>query len=225
MKPINKIYWLYIPLAFMVVQIGIDLFLPLHLREAAHSENGLHETLQFIVIGAGFFLAAVTLLQMNRRTNPLMTGWLALAALGCFYVAGEEISWGQHLLGWATPDVWQSVNDQQETNLHNTSSWLDQKPRLLLLIGVVSGGLIIPLLRRFYPALLPDRLREFYPPSYLWLIAALALGVKLLEKFTESFDIVLFQRASEVEELYLYYFVLLYLISLRRYCRVASPGG
>src|SRR3546814_4167282 len=54
-------------------------------------------------------------------------------------MAGEEASWGQHYAGWLTPDNWQALNDQGETNLHNTSSWLDQKPRTLLEIGVIVG--------------------------------------------------------------------------------------
>lgn len=211
----SRIWWLYIPLAFMAVQTGIEIFLPLQLRETIHSENGPHETLQFLVAAAGFFIAIATLMQINRRNEPLMTGWLALAALGCFYVAGEEISWGQHLLDWTTPDFWLDVNDQQETNLHNTSSWLDQKPRLLLEIGVLTGGLLIPLLKKHKPSLVPARFEPYYPPAYLWVIALLALGPKLMEKVAESIDIVLFQRVSEVEELYLFYFVLLYLLALR----------
>lgn len=37
-----------------------------------------------------------------------------------FFVAfGEEISWGQRIFGWDTPDMLLEINAQGETNLHN----------------------------------------------------------------------------------------------------------
>ncbi len=43
-----------------------------------------------------------------------------IGALGSLYIAGEEMSWGQHFFHWNTPEYWAEVNRQQETNLHNT---------------------------------------------------------------------------------------------------------
>ena len=74
---------------------------------------------------------------------------------------GGGDSWGQHFLGWESSEFWQDINDQSETNLHNTSSWLDQKPRLILEIGVMVGGIVIPLLIKFKKGLLPARFNEF----------------------------------------------------------------
>lgn len=44
---------------------------------------------------------------------------LAGLAAFCFLVAGEEISWGQRLLGFAPPEVFLEHNYQQELNFHN----------------------------------------------------------------------------------------------------------
>lgn len=44
--------------------------------------------------------------------------YLALA-VACFLVAGEELSWGQWLFHWATPQGLSNLNLQHETNLHN----------------------------------------------------------------------------------------------------------
>ena len=38
------------------------------------------------------------------------------------FVAGEEISWGQRLIGFATPDALMDINAQEEFNLHNIDS-------------------------------------------------------------------------------------------------------
>ena len=45
--------------------------------------------------------------------------WMILGALALFYFAGVELSWGQHILKWDSPDLFKQVNRQEETNLHN----------------------------------------------------------------------------------------------------------
>lgn len=219
----KKIWWLWIPLSLIVAQAIIEFFVPTEHLPALHSESGPHETLQAILLIISFFVALWTIVRMNKK--PLwLVGWLLLAAFCTFYVAGEEISWGQHILQWNTPEYWAGLNDQGETNLHNTSSWLDQKPRLILLIGVTVGGLIFPLLQKFKPKALPEKFAIIYPPAYLWVTAALALGINLSDKIAEAVvDQSLFHRGSEVEELYLFYFVLLYLFALRR--RIMQQQG
>jgi hypothetical protein len=57
----------------------------------------------------------------NHRATRII---LLLAALMFFFVAGEEISWGQRIFGWVTPEIWQKINVQQETNLHNVNKHL-----------------------------------------------------------------------------------------------------
>lgn len=214
---LNKIFWLWIPLIYIGVQLIAEIVLPQSIMAPMHNENGPVETLQFLIISAAFITAILTLTKMKNIKPKWLIGWISLAALCCLYVAGEEVSWGQHILDWSTPEFWAGVNDQNETNLHNTSSWFDQKPRLILLIGVVVGGLIIPLLQRFKPSILPKKFESIFPPATLGIIAAVALSTNLLDKIFELFTGHPFlSRGSEIEELYLFYFVLLYLIALRR---------
>lgn len=148
--------------------------------------------------------------------EKLLRLWFFLASICCLYVAGEEVSWGQHIWDWATPDFWGHVNDQQETNLHNTSSWLDQKPRLILLLGIFCGGVIAPLLQKKNILKLPPSLNIIMPSSKLGLIACFAFIPYIVEKIFELYDVRIFVRFSEVQELYMFYFVLLYLVMLRR---------
>jgi len=207
----KKIWWLWLPVAFLGLQIVLELTLPAATLARLHTENSPHELLQFAAIAGAFVVALMALLKPGIRAQKGLAAWIALAAVCSLYVAGEEISWGQHFMAWTTPEFWAAVNDQQETNLHNTTSWLDQKPRLLLELGVITGGLIIPLLMKYRPQLVPQKFALIYPPSYLAAIALIALGVKLVDSFTG-----LFERGSEVEELYLYYFILLYLVALKK---------
>lgn len=214
---LHPVLWLIVPVLIMIAQICIELFAPPGLLGELHSETGPHEFVEFFVLLIALFVTISALLKIQWDTQRWLGLWLLLAAVCCFYVAGEEVSWGQHFLNWSTPEYWAHINDQNETNLHNTSSWLDQKPRLILLIGVVTGGLLIPLARKFTPKMLPGRFEIIYPPTCLWVIALLALSVKVIDKIDgELKDIIIFSRASEVEELYLFYFVMLYLVALRR---------
>lgn len=209
--------WLWFPLILLVGQIALEIMMPEKILSAILSEGGPHEAFEFIFTAAAFCVALFALKSINWETQKWLGLWVLLAAACCFYVSGEEISWGQHLLHWTTPEFWSGINDQNETNLHNTSSWLDQKPRLILELGVLFGGIIIPLIRRFKPSALPQKFNVIYPPDILSVTAFVALFINCADRIGNNFqDLLLFQRASEMEELYLYFFVLLYLVVLRR---------
>ena len=212
-----KIAWLWIPILVLLVQIALEVSLPHETLAVFLSEGGPHEIFEFLIMAAAFFVALFTLFKINWKTEKLLGTWVALFTLGSFYIAGEEMSWGQQLLHWNTPEFWNQINDQHETNLHNTSDWFDQKPRILLQIGILFGGIIFPLIRKFKPHLLPRKFKIIYPPEILIVTASMALVVNTADRVNDFLkDIVLFERASEVEELYLFYFVLLYLIILRQ---------
>lgn len=212
----KKIWWLYVPVIAILIQIALEITLDAPTLARMHTEGGPHEILQFLAIGAACIVALSALGLPAVRRNKGLLAWFGIAALCSFYVAGEEMSCGQHILHWNTPEYWTAVNDQNETNLHNTSSWLDQKPRILLEIGVIVGGLMIPLLHRFRPAWLPARFAVIYPPAILGVTAGVFLGLKIADSIADALHIRLFERVSEVQELYLFYFVLLYVIWLRR---------
>lgn len=208
-------FWLIVPILLILAQIGLELNFTREQLAPMHSEGGPHETLQSLYIGAAFFMALFMLFRTNWKTQKEIGVVVLLAALGSFYIFGEEISWGQHILNWDTPEYWSAVNDQNETNLHNTSSWLDQKPRLLLFIGIVAAGLVVPALRRWRPDVLPVRFAVLYPSDIL---SVTALGVLLpytVQEIAEHFfHGGVFARVSEVQEVYMYYFVALYLWDL-----------
>ncbi|MDG2471967.1 MAG: hypothetical protein P8M71_02505 [Pseudomonadales bacterium] len=122
-----------------------------------NKESGAVENITAVILALALLLTVSIFFQYRKKTEFLMRdpnsaipfrgftlGWLVVYGLGCVYFLGEEISWGQHLFNWSTPDAWLAVNDQQETNLHNTSALLDQVPRFLLTLGIVIGGLIYP---------------------------------------------------------------------------------
>ncbi len=209
---LHPVLWLWIPIMILIAQSGIELFTPPQYLPDLHSEGGPHEILQFSFATLALLWALRCLWILWPQKNPYLIAWAAFFCLGCTYIAGEEVSWGQHFFDWATPEAWQDMNDQNETNLHNISSWLDQKPKLLLLISVVVGGLIIPALQKWKPGFLPQQFAIIYPSAILGVTAACTVIIKIIDKTQDHFDDKLLTRPSEVEEIYLFYFVLLYLI-------------
>ena len=214
-----KSLWLWLPSSVFGIATIAEPLLSTYANTWLVSEGGPYELLQFFVISVamGFGLYA---LATTPPGHVWLRLWLGLACLGCLYVAGEEISWGQHFMHWSTPEYWAAYNDQNETNFHNTSSWLDQKPRILLIIGVYVGGLIIPALQAKKPGLLPARFDVIYPTRQFAVTALICLFIKLSDKFGEATDLFIYWRGAETEELFIYYFVLLYLILMR--ARIAT---
>lgn len=198
----------YVPLLIMAAQFLSEIFVPVKKLPAFYSEGGPHEAMEAVFLIIALPISIYLYLKLQNKWLKI---WMAIAAVCIFYVAGEELSWGQFIFHWHTPEEWARINDQDETNLHNTSTWLDQKPRAVLEIGVLVGGLIIPALRKWRPYLLPEKWKDIYPGDTVVFTAALALLVKVLNLFKFHGHHV-FWRGSEVMELYLYYFVLLYLI-------------
>jgi len=207
-------FWLVVPVVMLMAQILVEIFVPEQYKAPLNTEGSPLEDIEFLVLLPAIVIAAMLL---PRIQGTWMKIWVALALAGCIYIAGEEESWGQHIFGWSTPDYWAHVNDQDETNLHNTSSWLDQKPRALMFIGIVVGGLIIPALRQWRPSWLPAKFERIYPTDTAVPVSALVLLTYTVDHLWHKIlGYHLFFRVSEVQEFYIYYFLLVYLAELRK---------
>ena len=217
-ETLSALWWLWLPLAGALALLAIAHFFQAGYQAWVAGERGALEFLHVVIPLASLVLALRILARPEVRGRRLLQLWLGLAALGCLYVAGEEASWGQNYLQWSTPEYWQTVNDQGETNLHNTSSWLDQKPRGLLEIGVVIGGILIPLAALRWPQIRRSRLAIILPPMICLPSALIAEFAAMLERILNLFwgAAELPYRTSEVQETYFYLFILLYLVVLRR---------
>src|SRR5690349_2840814 len=93
-------------------------------------------------------------------------------ALIFFFGAGEEISWGQRILGFQTPESLSQVNKQEEFNLHNLSAWEASK------------------------FLDPDRLFDLFWFLFAVLTPAVALVVPSFKKFAGQFVPIVFWGMS-----------------------------
>ena len=69
------------------------------------------------------FLAGILLIATafrERRVLPLCI--YILTGVAFFFAAGEEISWGQRIFGFDTPDSFMDLNRQHEFNIHNIAA-------------------------------------------------------------------------------------------------------
>lgn len=100
-----------------------------------------------------------------------------LVAAFCLFVAGEEFSWGQRLLGYTPPAWFLAHNTQQEATLHNFAGVFG-RPKWSLIAVLFAYGLLLPVLARNARARgLMERLRATVPPLALapWFALAIVL--------------------------------------------------
>jgi hypothetical protein len=206
-------WWLGIPLAltiFLIVTYAIspDWYVKWILPEG----YGFLELLHFFMPLAGFIIGLRLLMRPYVRSRRLVLTLTILFTLACLYMAGEEQSWGQHFFHWQTPDAWSEFNRQNETNLHNTLQVFDKTPRLLVEIGIVVGGLLIPVLAVFIPSIRSNRYSLFFPAAALIPAALGAVFFKIASFMSNAGLSVFVARPSEAAETFYYLFILLYMI-------------
>lgn len=102
-------------IAILIVTLAsycIYLFLPDSVISQLGEEDGLFEYLTaFFFLGASIFFG----LMLRHRLNIFYLGLAVLFFIGF----GEEISWGQRIFGFGTPESLAKHNVQGETTLHN----------------------------------------------------------------------------------------------------------
>ena len=182
-------------------------------------------TFAFFLLGglAGLRLA---LGAWRAQLGALTVAFYVVYSIGLVFIAGEEVAWGQWFFHWQTPEEWRAVNVQGETTLHNVPGLNDVLPVLHILFA--AGALVGIAARRVRP------LRWLATPGVLAPWFALVLVHQLLElataiAFRGSVQHKLFERTSEVVEMYLaiaaWLYVFLNARRLRREASLDDPGS
>ena len=82
------------------------------------NEDAIVENMQFAFFFAAGALALWLAVKFWQGTDKLNAPAYGLFGLLCIFIAMEEISWGQRIIGFETPDALGN-NIQDEFNLHN----------------------------------------------------------------------------------------------------------
>ncbi|GLS29605.1 hypothetical protein SAMN04488498_111128 [Mesorhizobium albiziae] len=138
----------------------------------------------FVVGLAGFGLA----IWRSRHDRGRVLGIpvpavFAAMFLACLLVLMEEMSWGQHWIGWTAGPMFEG-NAQNETNLHNFATYRFEA------VYYSAAFLLFVLLPMFWPSDIPvlKSLERFVPPR-LFALAGLPLAGFLYEEW----NIVIYQ--------------------------------
>jgi hypothetical protein len=210
---------LWLPLQFVLA--GVPATAPFY--EAAFvGELGVVEMATALLLLPAAWFALVAARRLFRSRNAPAGALLCLVALGCVVLSGEELSWGQHLIGWGSPDYFAERNVQGETNLHNMAGVNKSLPKWFVVIGIAFGGIVVPLLARAgrLPAMLKSRWAAPLLPGIACLpVAAVTLAAHLAAKvvakamgfrFEDRFGV----DVPENVEMFISVFMLIYALGL-----------
>lgn len=223
---------IYITVTYFVLTAGSDLVAAMipedHYFEIVGASSLLITSLLFLY---GFRLARKTL-DKTWMSIVKQLVYLGLAAL-FFFGAGEEISWGQRILGFQTPENISQVNRQEEFNLHNLSAWEASKfldaDRMfdlfwfLFAVFTPAVALAVPAFKRFASQFIPV---VFWGTGILFLYNYLwAKLAKVLFDAAYSFEKIPFPQAiQEIKESnYAIVFILVGLYAVWDLNRKSSP--
>jgi hypothetical protein len=186
-------------------------------------EQGVIENVQVVFLLFFLGLAGHMLCARPPLPPPRLRLWLSLLILGGLYTLGEEISWGQHYIGWVTPTWLADLNGQHQTNLHNVDrSLFFGIPRLLvlhlpynlLLTAIYAGGLV-------YPIISKGARHSWYWPTPVclpWAVLTACASLPLIIGAWMGRPLPV--RHGEMQEYFVYGFLVTYLASLHHRCRV-----
>jgi hypothetical protein len=155
MPRLSLVEKLILTLVFFILAIGYILFYTNVSRfELYVQEDGIVEWLTVL----GLILGCIVCLTRFFKLRKHRTAWFLIVTIGLglllFFAAGEEISWGQRILGIKSSEFFKEKNSQGETNLHNLVVGGKKINKIIFSIGLtIAMGiylLLFPVLYRYH---------------------------------------------------------------------------
>lgn len=228
---LHKAWWLFLPIVFFALRYTVALTTnrSTGLESWFRHELGIVENLTVFFLVVAIFVTVGLIVRYKKLLDPLLKVFLVFFLIGLIYFAGEEASWGQHWFGWETSERFLEINSQKETNLHNISNWFDRIPKGIVSFLIFIGGIVIPGLF-YYKSWKID-----YQSRWWWLYPTLVCTPTAIFATITTWPSKIerlsgwnfyFSQAQETKELYIAYFFLLFIISLKlRFTRYYLTAG
>lgn len=133
-------------------------------------EDGYYEYLQFFLYLFSSILSTKIFLKYKEKSkSKIHIFFFLLLSLGLFFVAGEEISWGQRIFNIQTPPNYAAINTQKEITIHNLNYMqkiLHSSYILVALYGLLSNYILRKLFpkkyQKYYQLTLPFSLTFYF---------------------------------------------------------------
>jgi hypothetical protein len=156
---------LYTIRAFYSLDPGTDLIW----KDLFRGETGIIDRAEAVLWVPVILLSLVSFVRTMRRGGLTLTSlWYLGMAVMCVFLLGEEISWGQHIIGFESSEAMARINAQQESNIHNLN--------LALMLGVPETGRLYPWLTNF---------NHILNPAYYLLTCILFIGIPAAKRMMQ----------------------------------------
>jgi hypothetical protein len=171
-----------LPIATFITYLLARATLSEGLQKFIYAENGPIE-LGTAILFAIASVAAVGLCRRYDCVPGVYRGMFLLFVGLCAFVALEEISYGQQLFGWTSPDWFQKNNHHHQTNLHNL---MGNRPSHILKhigsYGTLLGFIVVPAVAMRFQRVYRAGRWTYYllPRTELMLVTGLAQACSFL---------------------------------------------
>ncbi len=133
---------LLLTIVIVAISYAILIYNPELFRETWVTEDGPVEWMTVILL---FLLLSVSLHHFVISRQYALAkpqAFYLLTAIFMFFALGEEISWGQRLFQFSTPEFFLEHNAQQEANLHNLKFYGVKLNKALFSKGILLGAIL-----------------------------------------------------------------------------------
>jgi hypothetical protein len=203
----QKICFYALPAMFFIL-LTIRLWSFEYFKNIVRDDN-LIEWLQFWTILSTSVLALMISIAIKKSKRMLALLFL-LFALCTIIIAGEEISWGQRIIGFETPPLLAEQNLQKETTIHNLAIFREPTWTgyfILSILGSISWGIIL-----LFPKRLRNIMQLFIPPWFASIYFIFAFFYYLIAS-PFPFISTYYTEWSEIAELMLYLGILFTIVN------------
>ncbi len=107
--------------------------------EIMNSEGGIIESGTSIAYLLAFVLAIPVGNYFMNRGQKLFGILYYIFSVGLLFIGLEEISWGQILIGWQSPEFFQTYNSKEEITIHNLEWFKNYVNAAYILIGFIGS--------------------------------------------------------------------------------------
>jgi hypothetical protein len=144
--------WNLIVVIISVILFSVLLVTDSGLYDKISREDRLVENLTAVFLAVtGYLFLRSSVLSAREKTfqfRKLRTVLFVFAGLVFLLAAGEEISWGQRILNFDTPERLAQLNDQDEFNFHNIDKKFFDRAVDRVTIAFVFFGAVLVFLRK-----------------------------------------------------------------------------
>jgi hypothetical protein len=138
----HLVVWILITpfiLILLLTVLSTTPFLDIH--PIIWGENKLVESIQFPIFALAGIQSLVTAWHTKKQIEkPMIWGFYTFFSLGMFFIALEEVAWGQQFFGFKSPAFMLDMNVQNEFTFHNVEILQDKTDILNLCFGI--GGVV-----------------------------------------------------------------------------------